>query len=283
MRNLFKNARAASALILAMLCMLAPALAAYPTSVPTLSDFTVSDTLTATCSSSIPTACAAHSVLGSVTNNTGAAVVTVSGTFTGLVLNSEGGDCKTTFTPVLLLPPGNSATAYSTTATAGQWRVHLQGFKCYQVRVTAITSGSVVVSIHFTAASASDPLDSYGNVKVSIQALPCLYGTVQSAKIDVSTAGLSQIIAGVAGQTIHVCSYWWFANGTGTVQWETGTGTACGTSTSALSGAAAVTPQTAISMPFSLQQYFNIPIGNALCINLGSSATAQGTVTYTQY
>src|SRR5579864_3363209 len=88
----YRPARLMLGLVAALLFSWAPAYAAYPYSVPAVTDFTVSDTLTATCSTSNPLTCAAHSVVGSVTNNTGSAIVTISGTFSSATINSEGGD-----------------------------------------------------------------------------------------------------------------------------------------------------------------------------------------------
>lgn len=304
-------ARASALFAAAILSLCAPALAAYPSSTPTTTDFNVGDTLSATCATSVPTSCVAHSVLGSVTNNSGTAIVTIGGTFTGATINAEGGDCRTTYVPLLLLPPGSATAASSSTSTTGTWRVHVQGFKCFQVRVSALGTGSVVAQIHFSAASASDPLDGSGNVKTSVQGsvtviqpagsnnhsdidnFPTNIGTARNstgtnqwisqcdqwAGINLSAAGdVQEIVAPSGSLKIHICEINFEGNGQTNVSPEYGTGTLCATGQTLIT-TYYLNTYVGITIPIG-NGTLDIPAANAFCLKNSAGVPVGGFITY---
>jgi hypothetical protein len=97
-----------------------------------------------------------------------------------------------------------------------------------------------------------------------------------TAAISLSTSGLSQIIAASSGKTLTISHYSvGFASATN-FQLEYGTGTNCGTGTTALTGIYQSIVSIAIDVPFI------VPSGNALCVNLGSSVNGGGVIVYSQ-
>lgn len=109
---------------------------------------------------------------------------------------------------------------------------------------------------------------------------PCLSSTTpkKSASISISTGTTTSLVAPVAGQVVYPCGIditatW---NGTNfTYQWEYGTGAACGTGTTVLSGAKSLVNNTVINDQVTGPTLLNIPVGNGLCI-LTTNPTAAG-------
>jgi hypothetical protein len=94
--------------------------------------------------------------------------------------------------------------------------------------------------------------------------------------------GLTQIVAGVANQSISVCG-WHITNtaAAGTFAFSTGTGANCGTGTVTPVPAQSVS-STAPSADHIDYVTLTLPVGNALCVNF-SVATIAGIVYYTQF
>jgi hypothetical protein len=98
--------------------------------------------------------------------------------------------------------------------------------------------------------------------------------------VNVSTSGNNEIVALASGQTIYVCDVTLVANGTVEVQLVYGTGTACATGETDMTGA----------MPFILntgwthdyQGRLKTAAANALCIELSAGVAVRGVVTYRQ-
>jgi hypothetical protein len=105
-----------------------------------------------------------------------------------------------------------------------------------------------------------------------------------SVAISITSSGLGehQLVAPVAGQTIQVCAYVYDLGGTSpTAQFDYGTKTStdCDTGATHLTGAMSGANRQ-MSGPI---DYFSVPAGNQLCINLGGTTpTAVGVLTYVQ-
>lgn len=99
-----------------------------------------------------------------------------------------------------------------------------------------------------------------------------------SAAINDSASGLTQVIAAVTGKAIYVAGYTVVANAAVTVQWEYGTGTACATGTTALTGPMSF----AANGGAAPRQTLFVPSGDALCLNLGAAVQVGGSVSYAQ-
>lgn len=96
-----------------------------------------------------------------------------------------------------------------------------------------------------------------------------------TAAISLSSSGLTQIIAAGAGITT-VSHYSISFQSAVTFQLEYGTGSNCGTGTTALSGVYQNVASIAIDVAFI------VPSGKALCASLGSSVTGGGIIVYAQ-
>lgn len=113
-----------------------------------------------------------------------------------------------------------------------------------------------------------------GTVAVSNQPIQ----PTASAAINDSASGPTQIVALVAGKAIYVTGYTVVAAGAVTVQWEYGTGTNCGTGTTALTGPMSF----AANGGAAPAQMLFVPTGDALCLNLGGAVAVAGSVSYAQ-
>ena len=115
---------------------------------------------------------------------------------------------------------------------------------------------------------ASDALtDNAGNLQATSQCL----NTPPTPITFSSASGLQQIFAGVSGKIIVGCQFSIaFSTAPATMQVEYGTGTNCGTGTTALTGPIQNPMTMTLDVPFS------VPAGNNLCLNLGSSVTGGG-------
>ena len=104
-----------------------------------------------------------------------------------------------------------------------------------------------------------------------------------SGPINTSSSGLAQVVAAIPFKRVYLVNYAIMSAGTTTFQWSAGTGTNCGTNTTALSGLFALTstnPGLAIG---SIGAQLVTPPGYALCINLGSAVSVQGHFAYDQF
>lgn len=113
-----------------------------------------------------------------------------------------------------------------------------------------------------------------------------LVGIIQadaSAKIDVSTATTTELVALSAGKKIYVTSWDVIAAGTGTIKLVYGTGTACGTGTTDLTGAYSLVAQSGIAKGGGLGPILVVPASNALCVTTSAAVGMQGSMAYTQF
>lgn len=113
---------------------------------------------------------------------------------------------------------------------------------------------------------------------------PCQTGAAKSsAPIDSNTT-TQQLVAAVTGKTVYPCALSVVFTGSSNsgFQLEYGTGAACGTGTTALTGQYQGTTSPGVAVDLAGLTFLNIPISNGLCIVTGASAHAQGFVTYVQ-
>lgn len=119
---------------------------------------------------------------------------------------------------------------------------------------------------------------------------PCVStGIVKSSvPVNVVTVATTQLVALSGTQTIYVCGFQLSLTGATTnttAQFEYGTGAACGTGTTVLTGAMggnSATSAVVVDMPPASTQ-LKTPAGNALClVSAGTTVSIQGFVTYVQ-
>ena len=113
-----------------------------------------------------------------------------------------------------------------------------------------------------------------------------LVGMIQSdasQPINISTATTTQLVALSSGKKIYVTSWDVIAAGAGNITLEYGTGTNCGTGTTALTGAYNLTAQAGVAKGNGLGPVLVVPAGNALCALTSAAVQISGSVAYTQF
>lgn len=104
-----------------------------------------------------------------------------------------------------------------------------------------------------------------------------------SAGFGISTATTTQIVALSGSTKIYVTSFDVIAGGTGNVSFVYGTGSNCGTGTTALTGVYPLTAQAGIAKGSGLGPVLVVPAGNALCVTTSAAVQMSGSVSYTQF
>ena len=113
-----------------------------------------------------------------------------------------------------------------------------------------------------------------------------LTGVIQadtSAKIDVSTATTTQLVALSSSKKIYVTAWDVIAAGTGNIKLVYGTGSNCGTGTTDLTGNYNLTAQAGISKGSGLGPVIVVPASQALCATTSAAVQMSGSVAYTQF
>lgn len=103
---------------------------------------------------------------------------------------------------------------------------------------------------------------------------------IQSVAISLSSAATTQLVALTSGQVIYVCSYDFIANGTVNVTFQEGTGTNCGTGTTAKTGAYPLTAQAGLVRTATGAVQWKTGTGSALCLTLSAAVQTSGVLTY---
>lgn len=151
-------------------------------------------------------------------------------------------------------------------------------------------SNASVGANNTTAPTSSTQLgcqDATGKIQANSASNPCYVngGTVQagaSIPISISTATTTQLVAPVSGAHIYITAWDVIAAGTGNITLEYGTGSNCGTGTTALTGAYPFTAQVGISKGVGLGPVLIVPASNALCALTSTAVQMSGSVSYLQ-
>jgi hypothetical protein len=96
------------------------------------------------------------------------------------------------------------------------------------------------------------------------------------AAVSLSSSGLTQIIAASSGNTTTIAHYSISFASSVSFQLEYGTGTNCGTGTTAITGVYQPLTAIAIDVPF------QVPASKAVCANLGAGVTGGGSIVFSQ-
>ena len=107
--------------------------------------------------------------------------------------------------------------------------------------------------------------------------------TGATAAISVSTATTTQIIPLAASKAIYVTAWDIVVAGADNVTLEYGTGSNCGTGTTALTGPYNLGTNGGISKGTGFGAVLIVPAGNALCAVTSAAVQASGSVSYAQY
>jgi hypothetical protein len=239
-----------------------------------------------------------------------------SGTISGGVIFVEGsndGGANYFSLPGLLIDsattPGYASTVNLTSSNV-DLRIAVGGLTHFRIRLeTAITgAGTAVETIipsvapypglvatytpqlpdELSAGSLAVDLASLGGVTLS-GVMPIAAGGASiiacssSAAISVSSSGNNEIVALSNGQTIYVCSFSLVVRGTVAVQWVYGTGSACGTSETDITGPYSFQAREGIVQGSGLGTVFRTAASNALCLELSDAIQVDGVISYSKF
>lgn len=104
-----------------------------------------------------------------------------------------------------------------------------------------------------------------------------------TAKIDVSTATTTQLVALSGSTKVYVTSLSIIAAGTGNIKFVYGTGSSCGTGTTDLTANYNLTAQSGLALGAGLGPVLVVPASQALCVTTSAAVQMSGHVTYTQF
>jgi hypothetical protein len=156
--------------------------------------------------------------------------------------------------------------------TSGNLRVNIQA------SVSAAATGSAVPSgASYVGAVSGGATPTAGGL---------LTGIIQadhSAPISISTATTTQLVAASGSTNIYVTGWDVISSGADNFQLEYGTGTNCGTGTTALTGLYNLAAQAGVARGGNLGVVYKLPAGAALCAVTTAATQMSGSVSYTQF
>lgn len=103
---------------------------------------------------------------------------------------------------------------------------------------------------------------------------------VSSVAISTASSGNVELVALTSTQIVYVCGGFVSADGTVGVQWIYGTGTACATGETDLSGVVSLQAREGFVLPAGGTPYMKSAASNALCIELSAAVQVNGFLTY---
>ncbi len=140
---------------------------------------------------------------------------------------------------------------------------------------------------NYTATYACTTYPTAGSITASFSPIttssadPCLISPKASAVIAISTATTTSLVAASAGKAVYVCGFAASIGATTTVQFETGTGAACVTTQTALTGVFAPGTGTVLSLSGEGTK-LTAPAGQPLCAVSTGTGGINGVLTYVQ-
>jgi hypothetical protein len=192
----------------------------------------------------------------------------------------------TNWTPVTAYPSaGGPGIQTVPSGTNGQWVVPCGGFNQVRMRVSAIGATPTVLG---TAEASLGQ-----NIIGPSTSDPCSYGAKLSAPINITSATTTSLIALSGTTSVYVCGFSvsisQVVTTPNTIQFEFGTGAACVTTQTVLTGlfgGGGVTAAAPITISYGggNNTMFKAPAGNAICAvtAIGASGSFQGVLTYVQ-
>lgn len=104
-----------------------------------------------------------------------------------------------------------------------------------------------------------------------------------SVPITIVTATTTRLVIGVTGQQIYVTSALVLANGTGNIQFISGTGATCGTGSANVTGNISLTAQVGFVQGVGAGAIWVIPSGASLCAVTSAAIGYPGVLAYAQF
>lgn len=167
----------------------------------------------------------------------------------------------------------NAVTYAGTTSTTanGSWYIASVNFTHVRVRVTAFTSGTANVVVRATSNGSV--------VATNFNPIAC----TDVAVINTAASGNVELVPLVAGKTVYVCSYYVIAEGAVDVRLVYGTGTACATGETSVTGTYALSTTAFVNRGSGIGLVTRGIVSNALCVETSGAVQINGEVTYTQF
>lgn len=123
-------------------------------------------------------------------------------------------------------------------------------------------------------------IDAYRRLK-TIESNPCADWTrISNVAVDSAASGNVELVALTASSIVYVCGYDLVADAAVAVQFIYGTGAACGTGETDLSGPMSFAANGGISRPVTGVVQFANAVSNALCIENSGTGGIRGSVQY---
>lgn len=106
---------------------------------------------------------------------------------------------------------------------------------------------------------------------------------VTSVVVNATASGNTELVALTTNQTIYVCGYNFMSSGTSDTRLVYGTGSACATGETGLTGLYPLIAQTGIAVANAGAPQMKTAVSNALCIELSAAVNVRGIVTYVKF
>lgn len=154
-------------------------------------------------------------------------------------------------------------------------------------QVVTITPSTAMVGDNYVATYACTTYPTAGLLTISFSSIevatvdPCFVYPKTTVSVAISTATTTQLVALAAGKTVYVCGVAVSIGATTTVQFEYGTGSACGTGTTALTGVFAPSTGSVLNISGEGTKISTIA-SNALCAVSTGTGGINGVVSYVQ-
>jgi hypothetical protein len=175
-------------------------------------------------------------------------------------------------------PVSGTVTANQGTAGASAWPVDGSGHT-QPISGTVTTVGPAASGV----APGGNPIQSVGLASGATGGLLYPLTACDSSSVVTVTAGnTTQIVALTSGRSIRVCSFSLSISLAGTAQWQTGTGTNCGSSNANLTGAYSIATGVTSAQGTGLGEIFKTPVSNELCL-AAVTGNVTGVVSYAVY
>ncbi len=181
----------------------------------------------------------------------------------------------------------NSTLPTFTNGQRGDIQIGTRGAQSVQIysvdSATGMSGGTTSTDALATSGSANSlrvvPFNYQFNGSTWDRAFTC----PSTAVVNVTAASTTEVVALTASQVIRVCSIAVsMTPAAGTVTFVSGTGTNCGSSTAAITGAFPLAASTPLTISSGNGSVIRTPSANALCVT-ATAANAVGVVTYAKY
>lgn len=139
-----------------------------------------------------------------------------------------------------------------------------------------------IVAVIFSVSAAQAQLKANCFTTNGVNCVPAIQASA-SIPISVSTGTTTELVPLVAGRAIYVTAFDLVGGGAGNATLVYGSGSACGTGTTSITGAYPLAAQTVLTKGNGLGPLFVLPQGKALCITTSASVQISGSVSYAQF